>query len=72
MMPNMKLGEDLDKVIDTAGGLSSFFNNKYQETLCMNSSVIYIIDEAQGGNYFHQNFMILISHRAAKNTEFYI
>lgn len=24
MMPNMKLGEDLDKVIDTAGGFSSF------------------------------------------------
>jgi hypothetical protein len=24
MMPNMKLGDDLDKVIDTAGGFSSF------------------------------------------------
>ena len=53
---NMKLGEDLDKFISDAGGLSSFFNNKYQETFCMNSNVIYIIDEAQSGNYFHRKF----------------
>ena len=53
---NMKLGEDLDKFIADAGGLSTFFDNKYQETFCMNSNVIYIIDEAQGGNYFHRKF----------------
>jgi len=53
---NMKLGEDLDKFISNAGGLSTFFNNKYQETFCMNSNVIYIIDEAQAGNYFHRKF----------------
>ena len=53
---NMKLGEDLDKTIQNAGGLSNFFNNKYQETFCMNSNVIYIIDEAQAGNYFHRKF----------------
>ncbi|GAX61627.1 hypothetical protein SCALIN_C27_0021 [Candidatus Scalindua japonica] len=53
---NMKLGEDLDKFISDAGGLSTFFNNKYQETFCMNSNVIYIIDEAQSGNYFHRKF----------------
>ena len=53
---NMKLGEDLDKFISDAGGLSSFFDNKYQETFCMNSNVIYIIDEAQSGNYFHRKF----------------
>ncbi len=62
----MKLGDDLDKFIVDAGGLSSFLNNKYQETFCMNSNVIYIIDEAQGGNYFHRKFLVLISHRAAK------
>ena len=49
---NMKLGEDLDKFIADAGGLSTFFNNKYQETFCMNSNVIYIIDEAQSSFYF--------------------
>ena len=53
---NMKLGEDLDKVIADSGGLNSFFNNKYQESFCMNSNVIYIIDEAQAGNYFHRKF----------------
>jgi hypothetical protein len=53
---NMKLGEDLDKFIADAGGLSSFFDNKYQETFCMNSNVIYIIDEAQSGNYFHRKY----------------
>jgi hypothetical protein len=53
---NMKLGEDLDRFITDAGGLSSFFDNKYQETFCMNSNVIYIIDEAQAGNYFHRKF----------------
>jgi len=53
---NMKLGEDLDRFIADAGGLSSFFDNKYQETFCMNSNVIYIIDEAQAGNYFHRKF----------------
>jgi len=53
---NMKLGEDLDKFIADAGGLSTFFNIKYQETFCMNSNVIYIIDEAQAGNYFHRKF----------------
>ncbi len=53
---NMKLGDDLDKFIADAGGLSTFFNNKYQETFCMNSNVIYIIDEAQSGNYFHRKF----------------
>ena len=53
---NMKLGEDLDKFISDAGGLSPFFDNKYQETFCMNSNVIYIIDEAQSGNYFHRKF----------------
>ena len=53
---NMKLGEDLDKFIADAGGLTSFFNNKYQETFCTNSNVIYIIDEAQAGNYFHRKF----------------
>jgi hypothetical protein len=53
---NMKLGEDLDKFIADAGGLSTFFDNKYQETFCMNSNVIYIIDEAQSGNYFHRKF----------------
>lgn len=46
---NMKLGEDLDKFISDAGGLSSFFNNKYQESFCVNSNVIYIIDEVQIG-----------------------
>jgi hypothetical protein len=53
---NMKLGDDLDKFIADAGGLSTFFDNKYQETFCMNSNVIYIIDEAQAGNYFHRKF----------------
>ena len=53
---HMKLGEDLDRLIADAGGLSTFFNYKYQESFCMNSNVIYIIDEAQSGNYFHRKF----------------
>jgi zona occludens toxin len=53
---NMKLGFDLDVAIEAAGGLDSFFNVEYQEKFCHNSNVIYIIDEAQGGNYFHRKF----------------
>ncbi len=53
---NMKLGHSLDREIENAGGLASFFSVKYQENFCMNSNVIYIIDEAQGGNYFHRKF----------------
>jgi hypothetical protein len=36
--------------------LPNYFNKKCQETFCINSNVIYIIDEAQSGNYFHSKF----------------
>ncbi|MFQ5686299.1 MAG: zonular occludens toxin domain-containing protein [Candidatus Scalindua sp.] len=52
----MKLGYSLDREVENAGGLAAFFSVKYQENFCMNSNVIYIIDEAQGGNYFHRKF----------------
>ena len=51
---NMKPGEDLNKVIDDVGGVNNFFNNDYQQQFCMNSNVIYIIDEAQSGKFFHR------------------
>ena len=69
---NMKLGYSLDREIENAGGLAAFFSVKYQENFCMNSNVIYIIDEAQGGNYFHRkfyDFKLTQSRRDRKESE---
>ena len=52
----MKLGFDLDLAIKEAGGLIHFFHPDYQTRFCQGSNVIYIIDEAQGSNYFHRKF----------------
>lgn len=53
---NMKLGYDLEYYMKEAGGLTSFFNNKYQESFCKGVNTIYIIDEAQSGAFFHRKF----------------
>ena len=49
---HMKLGFDLDLEIEKAGGLSQFFDVKFQERFCDGANVVYIIDEAQSSFYF--------------------
>ncbi|MBT7592164.1 MAG: hypothetical protein HN561_13990 [Candidatus Scalindua sp.] len=53
---NMKLGGDLEEEIKTAGGLRKFFHIDFQRNFCRGRNVIYIIDEAQTGQYFHRKF----------------
>lgn len=53
---NMKLGQNLDNAISEAGTLKDFFNLQYQKKFCENRNVIYVIDEAQQGCYFHRKF----------------
>lgn len=51
-----KLGKDLNQVIADAGGLNPFFTVDYQKAFLQGKRVIYVIDEAQGPNYFHRKY----------------
>ena len=50
------LGHDLTEAIKEAGGLARFFNVDYQKQFVGRRKIIYVIDEAQGPQFFHRKF----------------
>lgn len=51
-----KLGNDLNQAVIDAGGLNPFFTVDYQKSFLAGKRCIYVIDEAQGPNYFHRKY----------------
>lgn len=51
-----KLGLSLDEAIEQAGGMERFFMVPYQQEFLKGRSVVYVIDEAQGPDFFHRKF----------------
>lgn len=50
------VANSLNDAIQSAGGLSNFFNKDFQKEFCRDKKVLYIIDESQGPDFFHRKY----------------